>query len=138
NQAFRVKDRARIALIDPAGLATDPDNVRLANPGTDISRFTQLDVNGNARMSDRWIEDGSYLRIQNINLAYTLPQSLTQKIKVERFRVYVVAQNVYTFTGYSGYDPEIGAFNQDAQRQNIDMGRYPAPRVYTLGVDIDF
>lgn len=138
NQAITVKDRARIALIDPAGSSTDPDNVRLANPGTVVSRFTQLNVNGNTRMSDRWIEDGSYVRIQNINLAYTLPKSLTQKFKVERCRIYAVAQNVYTFTNYTGYDPEIGAFNQDAQQQNIDMGRYPAPRVYTIGIDLDF
>jgi hypothetical protein len=50
----------------------------------------------------------------------------------------VNAQNLYTFTNYSGYDPEIGAFNQDARRQNIDMGRYPSPRVITMGIDVDF
>ena len=89
-------------------------------------------------MSDRFIEDGSYLRIQNVSLAYTLPSSLTQKVRIQRLRLYVNAQNLYTFTNYSGYDPEIGAFDQDARMQNVDMGRYPSPRMYTFGIDVDF
>ena len=89
-------------------------------------------------MSDRFIEDGSYLRIQNVSLAYTLPSSLTRKVRIQRLRVYVNAQNLYTFTKYSGYDPEIGAFNQNARMQNVDMGRYPTPRMYIFGIDVDF
>ena len=53
-------------------------------------------------------------------------------------KVYVNAQNLYTFTNYSGYDPEIGAFNQDPLLQNVDMGRYPSPRLITFGLDVDF
>lgn len=138
NQAATVADRARVGLIDPNGSDLDPANVYLINSGTYIPRPTTTDNNRNNRMSDRFIEDGSYIRIQNVSLAYTLPAQFTRKFKVERFRVYVNAQNLYTITDYSGYDPEIGAFNQDPLLQNVDMGRYPSPRVYTFGVDVDF
>ncbi len=138
NQAATVYNRSRYQLIDPEGSDTDPANVILANPGTDMPRFATNDVNRNNRMSTRFIEDGSYLRIQNVSLAYTLPASLTQKVRISRLRVYVNIQNLYTFTNYSGYDPEIGAYNQDARMQNVDMGRYPTPRMYTFGLDVDF
>ncbi|HOY05000.1 MAG TPA: TonB-dependent receptor [Saprospiraceae bacterium] len=138
NQAATVFDRAQYNLIDPNGSDLDPANVTLANPGTDIPRPTTTDNNGNTRMSDRFIEDGSYLRLQNVRLAYMLPVKFTKKYRVERLKLYVNAQNLYTFTKYTGYDPEIGAFNQDPLLQNVDMGRYPTPRVYTFGVDVDF
>ena len=138
NQAATVDNRSRYQLIDPEGSDTDPANVILANPGTDMPRFATNDVNRNNRMSTRFIEDGSYLRIQNVSLAYTLPASLTQKVRISKLRVYVNIQNLYTFTNYSGYDPEIGAYNQDPRMQNVDMGRYPTPRMITFGLDVDF
>ena len=131
NQSITVMDRARIAQ-DEAG------NDYLINPEANMPRFAQLNVNANNRMSDRWIEDGSYLRVQNVTLSYTLPRSLTRRAKVERLRVYANATNLYTFTNYTGYDPEIGAFEQNARMQNIDMGRFPAPRIITFGVNLDF
>jgi len=138
NQALSVNDRARYAYIDANGSDLDPANVYLANPGTDIPRPATNDNNRNNRMSDRFIEDGSYIRIQNLLLGYTLPARLTQKFRVQKFRVYGNVQNVHTFTKYSGYDPEIGSFNQNPLQQNVDMGRYPTPRVFILGVDVDF
>lgn len=131
NQGVAVANRARVAM-DENG---DP---YLLNPGTNVPRFSQLNVNANDRMSDRWIEDGSFIRVQNISLGYTLPKSLTERVKIERLRFYANAQNVFVITKYSGFDPEIGAFNQDALRQNIDMGRYPTPRVFIFGVNVDF
>ncbi|MCB0651759.1 MAG: TonB-dependent receptor [Saprospiraceae bacterium] len=138
NQASSVINRAQVGLYDANGAADDPDNVYLVNTGTDIPRPTTNDNNGNNRMSDRFIENGSYLRIQNVRLSYTLPASFTTRYKVQRLRFYVNAQNIFTFTKYSGYDPEIGAFNQDPLLQNVDMGRYPSPRLVTFGVDLDF
>ncbi|GHA78494.1 SusC/RagA family TonB-linked outer membrane protein [Pontibacter akesuensis] len=131
NQAATIVNRARPAV-------NDQGEPYLLNPGTDIPRFAQLNVNANDRMSDRWIEDGSFIRLQNVSLAYTLPQTLTRRVKIERLRLYVNGQNLHTFTKYSGYDPEIGAFEQDALRQNIDMGRYPMPRTVTFGVNAEF
>jgi len=138
NQLASVIDRAQFELIDPEGDPEDPANIVLANPGTDIPRYATNDFNSNKRMSDRYIEDGSYLRIQNLTLGYTLPNKWISKAKISRLRMYVNAQNVYTFTKYSGYDPEIGAYNQDPRVQNVDMGRYPSPRIVTFGLDINF
>lgn len=138
NQSANVDNRAQVVLKDPTGSATDPANVYLANPDAVMPRPTTTDVNRNNRMSDRFIEDGSYLRIQNVSLSYTVPQQFTRKFKVERLRVYVTGQNLFTLTNYSGYDPEIGAFNQNSRMQNIDMGRYPTPRMISFGLDIEF
>lgn len=138
NQSEAVANRALYAYNDPNASHSDPANVYLANPGTDVPRFATNDVNRNNRMSTRFIEDGSYLRIQNIKLGYNIPVQYANKIKAQSIRVYANIQNLYTFTNYSGYDPEIGAFNQSALLQNVDMGRYPTPRVFTIGLDVDF
>jgi len=138
NQAATVFDRAQYQYLDASGSTSAPENVVLANPGTETPRPTTNDVNRNNRMSDRFIEDGSYLRIQNVKLGYTLPMTLTKKARVERMKVYLNVQNLATFTKYSGYDPEIGAFNQSPLLQNVDMGRYPTPRMFTFGLDVDF
>lgn len=89
-------------------------------------------------MSTRWIEDGTYVRLQNLKLAYTLPVSVMEKIKLSRVQFYANIQNLLTITDYKGLDPQIGAFNQSPLMQNVDMGRYPAPRVYTFGINVDF
>lgn len=138
NQAKSVVNRAVAVMIDEDGNPSDPYNYQLVNPGTDIPRVTSNDNNRNNRMSSRFIEDGSYLRIQNISLAYTFPRNMISKVGIQNAKIYANIQNAFTFTRYSGYDPEIGAFNQDARMQNIDMGRYPSPRVYTLGINLDF
>ncbi len=138
NQATSVLDRVQIGKIDPAG-GNDISNLQVVGGGKNgIPRFSSLDGNGNNRMSDRWIEDGSYLRIQNISLSYNLPQRWAKKAFLQSAKIYVNVQNVYTFTKYSGYDPEIGAYNQSSLLQNIDRGRYPTPRTYTIGLNLSF
>lgn len=89
-------------------------------------------------MSDRYVENGSYLRIQNISLGYKLPKDILSKVLINSLRVYASVQNVYTFTDYSGYDPEIGAYNNSIKLMNVDAGRYPNPRTYTIGANIEF
>ena len=89
-------------------------------------------------MSDRYIEDGSYLRIKNVSLGYTLPKKLLRKIKLENLRVYCNIQNLYTFTKYNGYDPEVGASTQNANVFGCDNGRYPSPTTYSFGINIAF
>ena len=92
----------------------------------------------NKKISDRWVEDGSYLRIQNVTLGYNFPSDLLEKIKISRLKVYGSVQNLYTFTKYTGYDPEVGSFNQDALLMGVDNGRYPTPRTFTLGLNVEF
>lgn len=137
NQSRVVNDRAQYQLLDPNGSDLDPANVVLANPGTDVPRWATNDNNRNNRASDRWVEDGSYLRIQNIRLGFTLPKLYTPSF-VRNLQIYANVQNLKTFTKYSGYDPEIGAFNQNSLLQNVDMGRYPSPTLYTFGLNLDF
>jgi TonB-linked SusC/RagA family outer membrane protein len=95
----------------------------------------------NARLaSDRWIEDGSFLRLENIQLGYALPATLGRNLGVglRDTRVYVNLQNVFTLTGYSGYDPEVRSMD-DPLLRGIDDGRmYPNPRTMTIGVDVGF
>ncbi|MDI1255602.1 MAG: TonB-dependent receptor [Flavobacterium sp.] len=108
------------------------------NTNTSIPRPINSESNTNAFISDRFVEDGSYIRIQNVTLGYTLPSNLLSKIKMTRLRVYGTVQNLYTFTNYSGYDPEIGSFNQSPLLSGIDNGRYPSPRTWSLGINVEF
>jgi TonB-dependent starch-binding outer membrane protein SusC len=133
-----VRDYARIEMIDPNGSLNDLDNVFVSNPGTSVPRIVSSDNNSNARISDRYIEDGSYLRIRNFNFGYNLPNSVINKIGLEKIRVYLNIQNLYTFTRYSGFDPEIGAQRQNVLKSGVDEGRYPSPRIYQFGLSIDF
>ncbi|MFC2137258.1 SusC/RagA family TonB-linked outer membrane protein [Bacteroidota bacterium] len=144
-----VKDFARIGVIDTSlridpgtGLAAEPNeiisNVYLINEGTNIPRITNDNANDNNRLSDRFIEDGSYVRIKNLILGYTLPGNITNKLNISELRVYVNIQNLYTFTKYKGYDPEIGSYNQDMLNTGIDNGRYPTARTYTFGLHVNF
>ncbi len=108
------------------------------NTDTDIPRLIGSTSNYNLEISDRYVEDGSYVRIQNLTLGYTLPQSILSKVKVSRLKVYGSVQNLYTFTNYSGYDPEIGSFNQNVLLSGVDNGRYPSPRTYSIGINLEF
>lgn len=140
NQLEEVKDRAKLEPVGEAvdGWWDDIDNVQVSNPGTDIPRATYADPNRNTRISDRYIEDGSYLRIRNISLAYNFSSEVAERLKVGGLRVYAKVQNAYTFTKYSGYDPEVGQDTWDPNLFGVDNGRYPSPRTYTLGVSVDF
>jgi TonB-linked SusC/RagA family outer membrane protein len=107
------------------------------NTGGTIPRYNQY-TNNNLRNSDRFVESGSYLRVQNISLGYNLPTNWLKKVKMASARLYVTVQNVYTFTKYSGYDPEVGSFNQSVLSQSVDNGKYPNPRTFNIGTNIEF
>jgi TonB-linked SusC/RagA family outer membrane protein len=113
------------------------------NTNTNIPRAVSSDPNQNARPSTRFLEDGSYLRLKNIMLSYTIPDkslhSLTKGI-VSNFRIYVSAQNILTFTKYTGYDPEVGnrAPGSSSLTNGIDYAVYPQPKVYQIGINANF
>lgn len=119
-------------------LASSFDYWRADNPNASLPRLVAGEDNPNLFVSDRFVEDGSYLRIQNVSLGYVVPTALSNRLKMSRLRVYATVQNLYTLTRYSGLDPEIGAFNQNALLMNIDNGRYPTPRTYTVGLNVEF
>jgi TonB-linked SusC/RagA family outer membrane protein len=115
------------------------------NTNTSIPRAVNGDPNQNARVSTRWVEDGSYLRLKNLMIGYNFPasgilQSLTKGV-VKRLRVYVSSQNLFTITDYKGWDPEIGAVNTKANRTlttGIDYGQYPSARSFQVGIQAGF
>lgn len=108
-----------------------------SNTDASLPRPSTYDNINNA-ISTRHIEDGSYLRIQNVTLGYSLPSDIISKIKLTRLRIYASGQNLFTFTKYTGYDPEVGSFNQDALLSGVDNGRYPVPRQITFGFNVEF
>lgn len=102
-------------------------------------RLGGLDANNSILQSDRYLEDGSYLRIKMVQLGYTIPAVLTTKIGIKSVRIYINAQNLYTFTKYTGLDPEIGMKGgEDPLDIGIDRGYYPTPRLYSIGLSITF
>lgn len=117
-------------------LRTVMDRYTDANTDGKLPRFVSGQVN-NVAMSDRYVEDGSYLRIQNITLGYRIPKALTNRAKINNIRLYLSAQNLWTFSKYSGYDPEVGAFNNNIRLMNVDAGHYPNPRTITVGANIE-
>ncbi|MBV4355691.1 SusC/RagA family TonB-linked outer membrane protein [Pinibacter aurantiacus] len=107
---------------------------------TDMPRAFSGDPNQNARPSDRWIEDGSFLRLKNVMIGYNVPvtrlNSLTRGT-VSRFRIYVSSQNLFTVTKYKGWDPEIGSKN-GTLTNGIDYGQYPIARSFQVGLQVGF
>ena len=118
----------------------DISNVKVINSGTKTPRASINDPNDNDRISDRYVEDGSYLRIKNLTLGYTFPKKWMEKARIDNIRLYCNIQNLYTFTKYSGYDPEVGASTQDSTGLTfgLDNGRYPSPTTYSFGLNITF
>lgn len=89
------------------------------------------DPNQNTRVSDRFVENGSYLRLKNITLSYTFPKQWLQKAQIENARLSLSCENVATITGYSGFDPEVGI-------NGIGQNRYPISRTFSLGLNFNF
>ena len=131
---------ARIEKIDPNGPDGDYRNLYIANAGsTTMPAEQRSDANSNyTRISDRLIEDASYIRLQNISLGYTLPKQWVRKVYLDNVRVYMNIQNLHTWTKYKGLDPEVGAMYGDALMTGVDYGRYPSPRIYTFGLNVSF
>ena len=156
NQTKNISDRAILVPIDPnkdysQGTILRPDgsvienwydditNVKVKNPDAGLPRPSLYgDPNDNDRISDRYIEDGSYLRVRNISLGYTFPKQMLSKAKIESLRLYTNIQNLWTITGYSGYDPEVGVSTTSANVYGLDNGRYPSPTTYSVGVNLTF
>ncbi|WP_345159562.1 TonB-dependent receptor [Flavobacterium ginsengisoli] len=108
------------------------------NENTNEPRITLNDPNGNGRISNRFVEDGSYLRIQNVSLSYDLPSKIFEKSIISKVRLYVNVQNLYTWTKYSGFDPALGNLDQNITLSGIDLGRYPVPRITSMGLNLEF
>lgn len=154
NQSTDVNGRAQLVPIDPNkdysmgvdrgdgeliwNWYDDIHNVKLVNNNCTIPRVSLSDPNDNDRWSDRYIEDGSYIRLKNISLGYTFPRKMISKWGLESLRVYCNVQNLVTITGYDGYDPEIGVSTTSQNVMGLDNGRYPSPTTCSFGLNVSF
>lgn len=101
------------------------------NPSKTMPRAVYGDPNQNTRVSDRYVENGSYLRLKNLTLAYNFPTNLVKKATMESVRIAFSAENLATATKYTGFDPEVA-------QNGIDLNRYPLARTYNLTLNITF
>lgn len=108
------------------------------NTNTNEPRMTVTDPNNNNQFSDRYVEDGSYIRMRNIQLGYTLPKSAIGKLGITNARFYLSADNLFTITSYKGFDPEVSGYYTDPFYNGIDVGGYPQPRNVRIGVNLGF
>ncbi|TPG33892.1 SusC/RagA family TonB-linked outer membrane protein [Flavobacterium pectinovorum] len=101
------------------------------NTNTDVPRTTK-----ETRLTNKQVEDGSYLRIQNISFGYEMPKIVFKNTFVESIRLYVSLQNYFTFTNYKGYNPDVNSFGQDNLSIGVDRGGYPAAKTFLMGLNV--
>jgi len=111
-----------------------------SNPGDgETPRASRLDPNQNWRFfSDRWIEDGSFLRLRNVTLSYTLPDLWVTSLNIQRCRLSITGQNLFTLTNYTGFDPEVSSNAQSAYFPGYDLGAYPLARSVIFNLSVIF
>ena len=110
---------------------------RWTGPGTsDFEPRVTTGATSNTLFSDFYVEDGSFVRLQNVQLGYSLPSSVLDDVGIEKLRVYIAANNLFTLTEYRGYDPS--ASTGEPIGAGIDQGFYPVPRNYLLGLNLKF
>ena len=116
----------------------DVTNVVVANPDAAYPRASINDPSDNDAWSDRFIEDGSYVRLKSITLGYTFDKKLIKKLGLTNLRMTLNATNLLTITGYDGYDPEIGVSTTSSNVYGLDNGRYPSPTSFSFGLNVAF
>jgi hypothetical protein len=107
-------------------------------PENPNNKYPKVNPSERNVFSSAQVEDGSFLRIKNVTLSYSFPEKWLKRMKMSKFRIYASANNLYTFTRYTGYDPEVNAFGQSALLQGIDYGGYPISRTLLGGMQIGF
>ena len=113
-----------------------PTNTGASDPRIGLQDKDQGVTSNNLDYSDRWLEQASYVRLRNIELGYTLPRTLLNRVKVRSGRVFVSGQNLFTITNYSGLDPDVTGGS--IQERGLDNGHYPSPRVLSIGLSGEF
>ena len=108
------------------------------NPGDGKTpRANKRTTGQNNAISSRWVEDGSYLRLQNITIGYQIPQRVMDRSKIQSARIYLSGQNLFTWTDYKGYNPEVSGY-ESALTGGVDYGSYPVARIMTIGLNVSF
>lgn len=109
-----------------------------SNPNTNQPRMSVVNANNNMRFSDRYVENGSYLRMKNVQIGYTIPKKTIARLGITNARFYLSADNLFTITGYKGFDPEVNGYYSDAMYTGIDVGGYPQSRTFRVGLNMGF
>lgn len=112
-----------------------PDN---KTEDTNFPRAVWGDPNNNRRVSDRFLEDASYLRLKNLRLGYRLPSNIVKKMGLSSLGVYVSGQNLLTFTKYTGFDPEVSTFTTSNTAPGTDFLTFPQARTMLVGLNVGF
>ncbi len=126
---WTIMDENGIIISDPAVLAS-------VNAGKTFPSVADA-VEGNYNIHSWAVEDGSYIKLSNVTLGYTFPHSIAGKIGLSKLRVYVTGSNLFTFTKYSGYDPEVSTMSSSLC-PGVDFGGYPRSRSFVFGVNVGF
>jgi hypothetical protein len=131
----------RFKYINPAGeLVTDLEQLRQLNAGATI--WSPFSSGTATPVFQSWaVEDGSFLRLNNVSIGYTVPKLLSSKLHMSKLRVYGTVNNAFLWTKYSGYDPEVSATRSSNYTQltpGVDYSAYPKSRSYTLGINVNF
>ncbi|MPN58627.1 hypothetical protein SDC9_206334 [bioreactor metagenome] len=116
---------------------TTPDAMNSVNQGKTVAQWDDME-NGDQVIHSWGVEDGSFLRIANLTVGYTLPKNILKKVFAENLRVYASANNLYTFTKYTGFDPEVSTRNSSGTTPGVDWGAYPRSRAFVFGLSITF
>ena len=113
---------------------TDPTELASLNRGKSIAAWHDLEE-GDKYMHSWAIEDGSHIRLSNISIGYTLPKKITSKLSVQNLRVYLTGNNLFLWTKYSGYDPEVST-RGSGLTPGVDFGAYPRSRTFVFGINL--
>ncbi|MGY0036516.1 hypothetical protein [Pedobacter sp. NJ-S-72] len=105
-----------------------------ANPSSNMPRASS--AGSPYQVTSQQVEDGSYIRLKNVQLGYNFSPELLKKIRLSNAKIYISGQNLLTKTKYSGYDPEVSRFGQDNLSQGIDYGSYPSSKIFLVGINI--
>ena len=108
------------------------------NPSTTMPRAVWGDPANNRRASDRWVEDGSFTRLKNLLIGYNFNQNAVKKMKISSLKLFLQAQNLFTWTKYTGFDPEVSTFTVTNTAQGTDFLTFPQPRIITFGINAGF
>lgn len=131
-----MNSKNRWMTIDASGArVTDPTALGTLNEGKTLAQYGDMTA-ANTYITSWIVEDGSFIRINNITMGYTFPKSLMSKVGISKFRIYATASNLYTFTKYSGFDPEVSTRNSTGFTPGVDWGAYPRSVTLTVGLNL--
>jgi hypothetical protein len=130
-----LNQQLEISTLGTNAAATLNDRWTAANPSNEIPRATSSPL---GIVTERYVEDASFLRLKTITLGYTLPKSLSSKIGTKSIKLYVSAENLVTWTKYRGFDPEVSSYEQNNLYPGIDFGAYPNSKTFITGLNVTF